>query len=497
MARAVVMGGGILPVTRPARKPLSEDRGTEETPVVYQGSMDQPLTPLGHRSAYASGALLLAALGVLVAVSVSPGAGGEPASPAAVGPASGWAFASAAASPVSPPLPTALRNIRLLDRSAEPSQAVLVLAPDGRVQARLPLTVDDLRAGTGYLASASGSDTRIVAMSLADGEPIRSMQLPGTYRAPTVARDRLPRGLSHDGRTLVLAETSIGPRDGAMISRFALVDVSFLSRPRIIELPGRFSFDAISPTGSILYLVEHLPTDHPTDYQVRAYDLATGALRPNVVVDKLAGRLLMQGDPMTQLSSSDGRWVYTLYRNGHHGPFVHALDTVEAFALCHFLAEGEVAAHDVRAATLTRAAQSAWTLALSADDRQLVAANPALGLLVRIDPRGRSAVTRATFEPAPLTAGATPTSAVLDRAGGRLYVASDSGVLVEDARRPQPARRFLDGRFVSSLWLDAPTGRLYAHDTGRDELVVVDASTGRQLAAYPGLIADFLLGAAP
>jgi hypothetical protein len=459
--------------------------------------MDQQLTPLGHRPAYASGALLLAALGALVALSLWPDVGGGPSSPAEMQPASGWAFAPATAVPSSPSSSTGLRNIRLLERSADPDEAVLVLAPDGHVLARLPLTVDDMQAGTGYLALASGSDTRVVAIELADGEPISSMELPGTYRPPIVARDGLPRGLSHDGRTLVLAETSADSRDGATVSRFALVDTSFLSRPRIIELPGRFSFDAISPTGSILFLVEHLPTDHPTDYQVRAYDLATGVLRPNVVVDKLAGRLLMQGDPLVQLSSSDGRWVYTLYRNGHQGPFVHALDTVEAFALCHFLAKGEAAAHDVRAATPTRAAESAWTLALSADDRQLAAANPALGLLVRIDPWRRPAVTRATFEPAALTARAMPTTAVLDRAGGRLYLASDSGVLVQDATLPQPSRRFLDGRPVSSLWLDAPAGRLYAHDIGRDEVVVVDASNGRPVGTYSARAADFLLGSVP
>jgi hypothetical protein len=458
--------------------------------------MDQPLTSLGHRPAYASGTLLLAVLGALIALSLWPGGGGVPADPVANRPAAGWAFAPPTAVPVSPSSSTDLRAIRLLDRSAGSSEAVLVLHPSGRLLARLPLTVDDVDAGTGHLAQASGRDTRVVAIGLASGESLRSMELAGTYRSPIVARDGLPRGLSHDGRTLVLAETR-GTRDGAIVSRFALLDTSFTRAPRIVELPGRFSFDAISPTGSIIYLVEHVPTTHPTDYQVRAYDVAAGVLRPNVVVDKLAGRLLMQGDPLVQLSSSDGRWVYTLYRNGHHGPFVHALDTVEAFALCHFLTEGEAAGHGTGGASPTTAAETAWTLALSADDRQLVAANPALGLLLRIDPLRRPAVTRGTIEQAALSMQAMPTTAVLDRAGGRLYLASDAGVLVQDAARPKPGKRFLDGRSVSSLWLDAPSGRLYAHDTERDEVVVLDASTGRQIAAYPALTADLLLGSLP
>jgi outer membrane protein assembly factor BamB len=458
--------------------------------------MDQPLTALGHRPAYASGALLLAALGALVGLSLWPGLGGAPSSQPDR-PAAGWSFAPATAQPVSASSSAQLRGIRLLDRSAVPNEAVLVVDPSGRLLARLPLTVDDVRAGTGYLARASGSDTRVVAMDLANGEPLRSMELQGTYRSPIVARDGLPRGLSHDGRTLVLEEVASDTRDGPIVSRFALVDTSFARAPRLIELPGRFSFDAIAPTGKILYLVEHLPTTRPTDYQVRAYDLVAGALRPNIVVDKLAGRLLMQGDPLMQVSSSDGRWVYTLYRNGHHGPFIHALDTVQASALCHFLSEGETAAHDPGAPSPTMAAESAWTLALSADDQQLVAANPALGLFLRIDTQGRPTVTRSTFDAAALAMQAMPTSAALDRANGRLYLATDAGVLVQEATRPEPGKQFLDGRSVSSLWLDVPSGRLYAHDTEGDEVVVLDASTGGQVATYPALGADLLLGSLP
>jgi hypothetical protein len=458
--------------------------------------MDQPLTSLGHRPAYASGTLLLAALGALVALSLWPGPEGRPSSAGTVPAASGWAFATAEAGAVGGHSLTGLRRIRLLDRSAGSNEAVVVLEPSGRVRARLPLTVDDVRAGMGYLAVASGRDTRVVAMDLADGASQRSIELPGAFRSPVVAGDGLPRGLSHDGQTLVLAEEGSDTRDGPIVSRFALVDTSFVRAARIVELPGRFSFDAISPTGNILFLVEHLPTTRPTDYQVRAYDVAAGVLRPNVIVDKLAGRLLMQGDPLVQVGSSDGRWVYTLYRNGHHGPFIHALDTVEAFALCHFLTEG-AAAHGAGSASPTMAAGSAWALALSADDRQLVAANLALGLLLRIDAQRRPTVTRGTFEPAALAAQAMPTTAVQDRAGGRLYLATDAGVLVQDAGRSQPGERFLDGRSVSSVWLDAPSGRLYAHDTGRDEVVVVDAASGRQVATYPAPSADLLLGSLP
>jgi hypothetical protein len=43
---------------------------------------------------------------------------------------------------------------------------------------------------------------------------------------------------------------------------------------------------------------------------------------------------VMQGYAMTRITSSGGRWVYTLYQNPGGYPFVHALDTVRGIAHC-------------------------------------------------------------------------------------------------------------------------------------------------------------------
>ena len=42
---------------------------------------------------------------------------------------------------------------------------------------------------------------------------------------------------------------------------------------------------------------------------------------------------MRRGYPYTRVVSKDGRWVYTLYGGGEH-PFVHALDTRSAHAVC-------------------------------------------------------------------------------------------------------------------------------------------------------------------
>jgi hypothetical protein len=42
----------------------------------------------------------------------------------------------------------------------------------------------------------------------------------------------------------------------------------------------------------------------------------------------------MQGMPISRTTSTDGRWVYTLYANPGGYGFVHALDTVNRLAHC-------------------------------------------------------------------------------------------------------------------------------------------------------------------
>ena len=102
-------------------------------------------------------------------------------------------------------------------------------------------------------------------------------------------------------------------------------------------LHGSFAFDALSPDASRLYLIQHTEAANGdyAHYVVRAYDLRTHRLLPGRVADRTQKSWVMNGYPVTRMTSADGRWVYTLYQNGGDGyPFVHALDTVRGVAHC-------------------------------------------------------------------------------------------------------------------------------------------------------------------
>src|SRR5207245_5864391 len=101
-----------------------------------------------------------------------------------------------------------------------------------------------------------------------------------------------------------------------------------------IDLQGHFSFDAVSPDGSRIFLINYLSPTDPTRYAVRSFNLATMRLDPKPVVDPANPREKMRGNPVSRATSADGRWAYTLYDGGGGEPFVHALDTSSGAARC-------------------------------------------------------------------------------------------------------------------------------------------------------------------
>jgi hypothetical protein len=162
------------------------------------------------------------------------------------------------------------------------------------------------------------------------GGPLRQRRLRGAFAIPAVAYDGSPAGVSADGRTLVL----ISPRTRfpRRATTFAVVDARRLAVRRLIRLRGDFSFDAISPDGRTMYLIEYSPRDF-TNYAVRAYDMRASRLLSRPVVDPDEAGEPMSGVPVSRTTGADGRWAYTLYQSAEH-PFVHALDTERRTAVC-------------------------------------------------------------------------------------------------------------------------------------------------------------------
>jgi hypothetical protein len=171
----------------------------------------------------------------------------------------------------------------------------------------------------------------VVTKVTAEGSVLKFRTLPGAWGIPMVAFDGSTGGLSAHGRILVLAQPPIGRM--RHVSRFPVLETTNLRLVDLVTLEGSFSFDALSPDGSTLYLIEHVNRKDVAEYQVRAYDLAEDRLLPYVIRDHRSNQVEMYGYPMSRATSSDGRWAYTLYQGSHHS-FVHALDTVARKAVC-------------------------------------------------------------------------------------------------------------------------------------------------------------------
>jgi hypothetical protein len=223
--------------------------------------------------------------------------------------------------------------------------AVLVAAPvaaaDGPMpfasQGGLGVAVPDgltriVAVGVGA-AGGPLSRTVLEVVETKDGSVRNWVELPGSWGAPVVTYSQSgAEGLSADGKTLILGDVARSyPRT---TSWFLMVNAKTLQIKRTIELKGDFAYDALSPDGKTLYLINHVDSTNSQRYVVRAYDLAAGRLVPGRIADRTQKSWVMQGYPMARTTSADGRWVYTLYQNPGGYPFVHALDTKRGVAHC-------------------------------------------------------------------------------------------------------------------------------------------------------------------
>jgi hypothetical protein len=181
-----------------------------------------------------------------------------------------------------------------------------------------------------YLAIQAGHGTVLERVNVRGGQPQRTRYLHRLLGIQAVAADGTGGGISRDGSTLVL--TPLRNNFPQRTSTLYLFEPQRLTPRAKLTLKGDFSFDAISPDGATIYLIQLNPRD-PTRYAVRAVDVASGRLVPKPVVDPREPGEVMRGYPLTRVSSPDGRFAYTLY-SGSEKPFVHALDTVHGIAAC-------------------------------------------------------------------------------------------------------------------------------------------------------------------
>jgi hypothetical protein len=190
--------------------------------------------------------------------------------------------------------------------------------------------------GARYVTIPAGSRTIVERVAQHGGQVLAWRSLRGTFTIPAVAYDASAGGLSADGMTLVLIQPRASfPR---ATTRLLVLEAGSLKPQRLVQLKGDFSFDALSPNGSWLYLIHYVAPTDPTRYLVRAYDLTRGRLLAKPIIDPHEPGEKMRGTPLSRTMSTNGRWAYTLYDGAGATPFVHALDTVARSARCIDLA---------------------------------------------------------------------------------------------------------------------------------------------------------------
>jgi len=200
-----------------------------------------------------------------------------------------------------------------------------------------------LQSGTGvvsaggtirYVAFGHTGGTTVEAISTADGSVLRSLDVIGSFGTPFIGAPQHGLGLSADGRTLVLADVpTTFPHTRSAFSFFSTHPLQYQNG---VSLKGDFAFDALSPDGSRLYLIQHVDLNDPSQlrYVVRAFDVSTLRVLPGRIADRTQKSWIMRGLAVTRTTSPGGRWVYTLYDDPGGYPFVHALDTVRGVAHC-------------------------------------------------------------------------------------------------------------------------------------------------------------------
>jgi hypothetical protein len=318
---------------------------------------------------------------------------------------------------------------------AVPGSPMLAVRPAGL---QGPAAVYDLRAGRRAFDLPSG-------MLSADGRHhFSTRQSPSEltvdhYDARTARRLdawSLPgrwwlNAVSADARHLVFTQSDKRRTHFLVTAADGRVEHAFALR-------GRFEVEAVARDAARLYLVQWFATG----YVVRAYDVRTRSLRTI-----RAGRdpAFMRGSAWASVPSADGRWLLTLYLESAGEIAIHALDVVRGRAACIDLPEAsfEEARH--------------YTLVVAPNGRTAVAANPATGLVARVD-LARSSVESVSRFRAVAQTGVYGGTAAVGR--GRVHFAAERDVWSYDLRTGTVGGPVKVRRRVVGLGVDPARGAL-------------------------------------
>ena len=354
-------------------------------------------------------------------------------------------------------------------------------AATGRLERTLPVGTPSADWSRLYALSYTGARTTLRAIETHTGNTLGQISFDGSFVLPFGDAGGNTGGLSPNGQWLVAQ--SVGLRNE---TAFMLVSTAFTQRARRISLSGDFAFDAISNDGNRLYLIESLAASQPGHYRVRQYDVAAGALNPQVVVDKREiGSASMTGTRISGVFSPDGRWQYSLYINPSTGPFIHALNLDSPFAWCIDLPTGGGTYQ-----------QMMWSLAINPTGSALFAVNPTLGEIARVDisadgpsnelnqvgsfAPGQASLPSGFFSEA-VAKGMQLGSSVLSRDGQVLIATSDLGTVAIQVAGLKLKRQLLADPAVESVVMSDDGAALFASSWSGPALLQVNPTTGARI----------------
>ncbi|MEU7745650.1 hypothetical protein [Nonomuraea sp. NPDC049158] len=280
---------------------------------------------------------------------------------------------------------------------------------------------------------------------------------------------------------------AIGPEPGPR-SR-TTITLTGAAGNRTLRLEGNIEPEAFSGDGQVMYVLDHLPPEHPDRYRVRMYDLATGRMTPLLTRAKqpvpLSKEEEMRGKGRQAVHDPDLATLYTLYT--HQDEHLHTRDLIAG----HDLSPG------VHAFVHVLSLDQRWAYCL--DLPEPFGLGPPLAHAMALDTQARRLY---VFDASTGRAVVASTddltikrSALLGRLGdgeayavaadGRAYLAAGKRLLSADGESLAPAGAWdLPGQAHGLAWLN---GELLA---GAGEQVLrLEPRTGARLGAItlPGL----------
>ena len=248
-----------------------------------------------------------------------------------------------------------------------------------------------------------------------------------------------------------------------------------IREPVTVRLSGNFEPEAFSTDGKTLFVVEYLPADDPSRYQVRQLNIAKGKVRDVFSVDKELQEA-MRGTARVQEMSSDGKRLYTLYtrrtKQGHQS-FIHVLSLDEGWAHCIDLPHGFAMSGEAKTA-----------LKLNADDSLLYVADTEAGRVVEVDVQELAVLRERELD---LSSDLPGAKMALDPEASTVYIGTGRRVVAASLDGLQETDSWEMDEAITGLQVGATSRRLYVGQP--DTVTIIDLEIGERIETWdpPGV----------